>query len=100
MRRKGGAISSTRSGADGCQGRVRKFVAQVGDVVHVDQVVAEVDQPQLRQELAAAEGELKDAIDLRTRTADFQQRREAVRSVSSEQRKRALEENIAVLTQN
>src|SRR4051794_17805575 len=92
----GGVLDVT----SGSQGRVRKFVAQVGDTVHVDQVVAEVDQPQLRQELAAAEGELKDAIDLRARTADFQQRRETVRSVSSEQRKRALEENIAVLTQN
>src|SRR4051812_3770720 len=64
----GGVLDVT----SGSQGRVRKFVAQIGDVVHVEQVVAEVDQPQIRQDLDVAEGEHKDAVDLRARTVDFQ----------------------------
>ena len=49
----GGVLDVTTGSA----GRVRQFVAQIGDDVHVDQVVAEIDQPQLRQELEAAGGE-------------------------------------------
>jgi HlyD family secretion protein len=92
----GGVLDVT----SGSQGRVLKFVAHVGDIVRVDQVVAEIDQPQLRQELATAEAELRDAIDLRERTLAFQVRRETVRATSAEQRRKALVETIAALTEN
>jgi HlyD family secretion protein len=92
----GGVLDVTTGSA----GRVRQFVAQIGDVVRVDQVVAEVDQPQIRQDLDAAEGELKDAIDLRARTADFQKRRQEARAVSTGERRRTLHQSITVLTEN
>jgi HlyD family secretion protein len=92
----GGVLDVT----SGSQGRVRRFVAQVGDEVHVDQIVAEIDQPQLRLEVEAAEAELRDAVDLRGRTIDFQARREAARAISSAQRREALRRSIAVLTEN
>ena len=92
----GGVLEVT----SGSQGRVRKFVAQIGDEVHVDQIVAEIDQPQLRQELEVAEGELKDALDMRERTADFERRRETARTASTAERRRALEEAIKALTED
>lgn len=92
----GGVLEVT----SGSQGRVRKFVAQIGDEVHVDQVVAEIDQPQLRQELEVAQGELTDALDLRERTVDFQRRRAAARGVSTEERRRSLQEAITALTED
>src|SRR5438067_1968095 len=92
----GGVLDVT----SGSQGRVRKFVVQVGDLVRVDQVVAEVDQPQLKQELDAAEAELTEAYDLQARTAEYQKRRDLARVVSTGQRRRALEQSIAVLKEN
>jgi HlyD family secretion protein len=92
----GGVLDVTSASA----GRVQKFAAQVGDIVHVDQVVAEIAQPQMQQELAAAEADLKDAIDLRTRTDEFQRRREAARTATTDERRKALLESIAALTAN
>ena len=92
----GGVLDVT----SGSQGRVLKFSAHVGDIVRVDQVVAEIDQPQLRQELATAEAELTDAVDQRERTLAFQSRRETVRTASAEQRRKALVETIQALTEN
>jgi len=92
----GGVLDVTSVSA----GRVQKFVAQVGDIIHVDQVVAEIAQPQMQQELETAEAELKDAIDLHARTDEFQRRRDAVRTVATEQRRKALNETIDVLGAN
>jgi HlyD family secretion protein len=81
-------------------GRVTQFLAQTGDAIRVGQVVAQLDQPELRQQLATAEGELKDAEDERRRVAEFQQNKVAAQQIVSAQKRQALDENITYLVKN
>lgn len=83
--------------SSGSQGRVTRLFVQTGDAVRAGEAVAELDQPQLRQELATAEGELRDLQDERRQTVEFQQRKAAVLAVSIAQKRRALAENIEFL---
>ncbi|HUN50926.1 MAG TPA: biotin/lipoyl-binding protein, partial [Candidatus Sulfotelmatobacter sp.] len=70
----GGVLDVT----SGSQGRVTKLLVQTEDPITVGQVVAELDQPQTRQELTAAQSELRDLQDERHQTLEFQQRKTAV----------------------
>src|SRR3954469_1797503 len=67
----GGVLDVTSDGP----GRVTQFLVRTDDAVAVGQIVARLDQPELRQQLATAEGELKDAQNERTSVAEFQQRK-------------------------
>jgi HlyD family secretion protein len=86
--------------SSGSQGRVTKLMVQTGDAVSAGEIVAALDQPQLRDELTAAEGELKDAQDERRQTVDFQRRKAAVLAAAIAQKRRALAENIEFLTKD
>jgi len=81
-------------------GRVTQFLVRAGDAITVGQVVAQLDQPELRQELATAEGELKDAEDERRRVAEFQQSKVATQQIVMTQKRQALEESIGYLVKN
>ena len=81
-------------------GRVTQFLAQTGDAIKVGQVVAQLDQPELRAQLATAEGELRDAQDERRRVAEFQQSKVAAQQIVMAQKRQALEENIHYLVKN
>ncbi len=81
-------------------GRVTRFLVQAGDVIKIGQVVAQLDQPELRQQLTSAEGELKDAQDERRRVADFQQSKMTAQEIAMAQKRQALNENIAFLVSN
>ncbi len=81
-------------------GRVTKFLVQTGEGIKTGQVVAQLDQPALRQDLANAQGELKDAQDERGRVADFQQNKTAAQAIAMAQKRQALNENIAFLVNN
>ena len=81
-------------------GRVTQFLVQTGESIKTGQVVAQLDQPALRQELATAQGELKDAQDERRRVADFQQNKTAAQAIAIAQKRQALNENIAFLVSN
>ncbi|WP_407048087.1 NHLP bacteriocin system secretion protein [Methyloraptor flagellatus] len=92
----GGVLEVT----SGSQGRVHKFHVEIGDQVRAGDVVAEIDQPMLRHELEGVRGELADALDLKTRTVDFQRRRIEARDVTTRERRKALVQSIALLTAN
>ena len=92
----GGVLEVT----SGSQGRVRQFRVEIGDQVRAGEVVAEIDQPLLRHELEAVRGELADALDLKTRTVDFQRRRIEARDATTRERRKALVRSIALLTAN
>jgi HlyD family secretion protein len=92
----GGVLDVT----SGSPGRVTKFLVRTGDAVALGQSVAELDQPQLRQDLAAAEGELKDLQNQRRQTLDFQQRKAAVLAITIAQKRRAVSEDIDILLKN
>jgi len=81
-------------------GRVTQFLMQTGDPIKVGQVVAQLDQPELRQQLATAEGELKDAQDERRRVAEFQHNKVATQQIVTAQKRQALNENITYLVKN
>ncbi|NGM21259.1 NHLP bacteriocin system secretion protein [Roseomonas stagni] len=59
------------------EGRVVEFTARPGDLVTAGSVVAVVDQAELRLQLAAAEGELRDAETARSEMRRFQDREQA-----------------------
>jgi HlyD family secretion protein len=92
----GGVLDVTSDSA----GRVTQFMVQTDDTIAVGQVVARLDQPELRQELASAEGELRDAEDERLRVGEFQQRKLATQQIAAAQKREALNENIEVLVKN
>ena len=92
----GGVLDVT----SGSQGRVITFAHRLGEIVHKSTVVATIDQPQLRLELSSAEGDLRDAMDQRRRTFDFQTRRSQARNLANEKRRQALIASIAVMTEN
>jgi HlyD family secretion protein len=92
----GGVLDVT----SGSQGRVLDFAHHLGETVKKGEVIATIDQPQLRQELAAAEGDLRDALDQRERTADFQKRRSTSRLEADQQRRQALNASIKLMTEN
>jgi HlyD family secretion protein len=89
----GGVLDVT----SGSQGRVTKLLVQTEDAVAVGQVIAELDQPQTRQELTTAQSELRDLQDERRQTLEFQQRKTAVLAAALAQKRRALNENIEFL---
>jgi HlyD family secretion protein len=86
--------------ASGSPGRVIEFAHKIGETVRKGEVVARIDQPQVRQELTAAEGDYSDAVDQRQRTADFQKRRAETRAATDEKRRKALIDGIKVMTEN
>lgn len=59
------------------EGRVVEFTARPGDLVTAGSVVAVVDQAELRLQLTAAEGELRDAETARAEMRRFQEREQA-----------------------
>jgi HlyD family secretion protein len=81
-------------------GRVTQFLVQTGEGIKIGQVVAQLDQPALRQDLATAQGELKDTQNERKRVADFQQNKTAAQAIAMDQKRQALNENIAFLVNN
>jgi len=81
-------------------GRVTQFLVQAGEGISAGQIVARLDQPSLRQDLATAEGELKDAQDERRRVADFQQNKAAAQAIALAQKRQALNDNIITLANN
>lgn len=78
-------------------GRVTQFLVRTDDAVAVGQIVARLDQPELRQQLATAEGELKDVQDERRSVAEFQQRKTAAQGIAIAQKRQALSESINYL---
>jgi HlyD family secretion protein len=92
----GGVLDVT----SGSPGRVTKFLVQTGDAVTVGETVAELDQPELRQELNAAEGELRDIQDERRQSVEFQRRKAAVLAIAIAQKRKALAENIEFLVKD
>ena len=58
----------------GTGGRVRSIRVRAGDRVTVGQPIADVEQPDLQQEIAVANGELRDSSDQLQRIRDFQNR--------------------------
>lgn len=78
-------------------GRVTQFLVRTDDTVAVGQIVARLDQPDLRQQLATAEGELKDGQDERQRVTEFQQRKRAAQDIAFAQKRQALNEAIEYL---
>jgi HlyD family secretion protein len=82
------------------QGRVTQFLVKTDDSITIGQIVAQLDQPDLRQQLATGEGELKDVRDERRRVAEFQGRKTAAQEIAAGQKRQALEENIAFLVKD
>jgi len=78
-------------------GRVTQFLVRTDDTVAVGQIVARLDQPDLRQQLATAEGELKDTQDERRQVTEFQQRKRAAQDIAYTQKRQALAESIEYL---
>ncbi len=58
----------------GTGGRVRSIRVHAGDRVTVGQPIADVEQPDLQQEITLANGELRDSTDQLQRIRDFQNR--------------------------
>ncbi len=58
----------------GTGGRVRSIRVRAGDRVTVGQPIADVEQPDLQQEITLANGELRDSTDQLQRIRDFQNR--------------------------
>jgi HlyD family secretion protein len=81
-------------------GRVTQFLVQTGDTIKVGQLVAKLDQPDLRQQLAAADGELTDTRNERQQVSEFQQRKTAAQEVAAGQKRQALDDNIAFLVKD
>jgi HlyD family secretion protein len=92
----GGVLDVT----SGSQGRVTKFLVQADATISAGQAVAELDQPELRDQLAGAEGELRDAQDERRQTLAFQERKAAVLAIAIAQKRSALAENIDFLVKD
>ena len=80
-------------------GRVISFTINIGDHVNAGTIVARLDQPEVRQELANAESEHADAQEERRQITEHQQRRTPVLSASIVQRRKAFEEQIVFLDQ-
>lgn len=58
----------------GTGGRVRSIRVHAGDRIKAGQAIADVEQPDLKQEIAVANGELRDSADQLQRVRDFQNR--------------------------
>ncbi len=72
----------------GTGGRVRTIRVHAGDRIKVGQAIADVEQPDLQQEIAVATGELHDSADQLKRIRDFQNRTISEQdSMRAEQRK-------------
>jgi HlyD family secretion protein len=88
------------------EGRVVEFVVRPGDMVAAGSIVAVVDQAELRLQLAAAEGELRDAEAARSELRRFQQREleadrawRAARDEGLAQSLRAAQERLRLLSE-
>ncbi|MES2949273.1 MAG: NHLP bacteriocin system secretion protein [Pseudomonadota bacterium] len=58
----------------GTAGRVRSIRVRAGDHVSIGQAIADVEQPDLQQEITVANGELRDSAEQLQRIRDFQNR--------------------------
>ncbi len=80
-------------------GQLRVLNVHLGDRVAIGQAVAQLEQPDLRQEIDQARAELRDAQDQLQKTADFQDRSTSSQDGFREQQKKNLEASIAFTTQ-
>jgi HlyD family secretion protein len=74
-------------------GRITKLLVRSGDRVTAGQVVARLEQPDLRQELETAKGELAELERQRSQIVDFQGRDSKVQKALLEQKKKDLKES-------
>jgi len=79
-------------------GRLASFTINTGDRVTAGSVVARLDQPDLRQELATAESERHDSQEEYNSIIEFQKRKGPVLAASVAQRRRAFEDDVVALT--
>jgi HlyD family secretion protein len=79
-------------------GQVQQMLVKLGDRVSVGQVVAHVAQPDLQQQLAKEQAELRDARDQLDKTLKFQANVRQVAAASRAEQRRNLDES-AALTQ-
>jgi HlyD family secretion protein len=80
-------------------GRLISFTINVGDHVKAGDVVARIDQPDVRLDLANAEAELRDATHEHEQIVGFQRKRGPVLAHSIAQRLRGYNETLAFLEQ-
>ena len=80
-------------------GRLISFTINVGDHVKAGDVVARIDQPDVRRDLANAEAELRDATQEHDQIVDFQRKRGPILARSIAQRLRGYNETLSVLEQ-
>jgi HlyD family secretion protein len=79
------------------RGRVTAIKVQAGDEIKVGTPVADVDQADLRADLAVAQGDLHDATAEREQVAAFQARKRPILAAASGQKRRAYEQHIKFL---
>ncbi len=78
-------------------GRLVSFTVALGDKVKAGSPVARLDQPDVRQDLANAEAEHRDAVSERDQIIAFQNRRAPILAASIEQRRLGFVQDIAFL---
>ncbi len=91
-----GGVLDVISSSDG---RITEFLVKPGDRLDFGDVIARVDQPDLRQELDTARAELTDQLDQRTQIEEFQQREIEVETAVLSQRRSNLKQRIVFLTE-
>jgi HlyD family secretion protein len=79
------------------RGRITTIKVNAGDELKVGMEVAEVDQADLRAELAVAQGELRDITAEREQVAAFQARKKPILGAAAQQKRKAFEEHIKFL---
>jgi HlyD family secretion protein len=91
-----GGVLDVISSSDG---RITEFLVKPGDHLEFGDVIARVDQPDLRQELDTARAELTEQLDQHTQIEEFHQRELEVETAVLSQRRNNLKQRIAFLTE-
>ena len=78
-------------------GRLMRFAINVGDHIDAGAIVALLDQPDLRQDLATAEAERRDAVAEHDQIVAFQKHRAEVLQASVAQRRQSFQDELAFL---
>lgn len=80
-------------------GQLHDLMVHLGDRVRIGQSVAQLEQPDLSQEIDGAQAELRDAQDQLAKTTDFQERSTASQDQFRTQQKKNLDASIAFTQQ-
>ena len=83
----------------GTGGRVRSIRVRAGDRIRVGQAIADVEQPDLQQEITVANGELRDSVDQLQRVRDFQSRTMAEQNSMRSELQKDLQQKLAFTEQ-